>query len=287
MRQQKEIPRIPRGIFDAGATHRISLWYNTRMAYGRRHNTSWERDSKWYKESTSGAGNYFHEHVVIPGARKLLQVTSVSKVLDLGCGTGVLGRALPKDVTCLGIDSAPSLIEQAQREDRSPIHTYMVADVTRPLKIDADFTHAALILALQNMKDPFSVFQNAAAHLIPNGVMVIILNHPCFRIPRQSSWGIDETNKLQYRRINRYLSPLEIPITMHPGKQNSTVTWSYHFPLSDYMSMLKTNGFVIDTLEEWASDRKSGGPSAKMENRTRVEIPLFLALRAIKWSRPA
>ncbi len=248
--------------------------------------TSWERDSKWYKEATGGAGNYFHEHVVIPGARKLLQLSPKAKVLDVGCGTGVLGRAIPKTVSYLGVDAAPSLIEQAAREDHTPLHTYMVADATRPLTIDTDFTHAALILSLQNMKDPFGVFQNIAGHMVPNGMLVIVLNHPCFRIPRQSSWGIDETNKLQYRRINRYLSPLEIPITMHPGKQNSTVTWSYHFPLSDYAAMLKTNGFVIDTIEEWASDRKSAGSAAKMENRTRREIPLFLALRAIKFRPP-
>jgi SAM-dependent methyltransferase len=245
--------------------------------------TSWEGDSKWYKESTTGAGNYFHEHVVIPGARKLLGLTEGSKLLDLGCGTGVLGRAIQKGVSYVGIDAAPSLIEQAEREDKSPLHTYLTADVTRPLGIDSDFTHAAIILALQNMKDPFLVLQNVATHIADNGVLVIILNHPCFRIPRQSSWGIDETNKLQYRRINRYLSTLEIPITMHPGKQNSTVTWSYHHPLGDYTAMLKTNGFVIDTLEEWASDKHSTGSQAKMENRTRKEIPLFMAIRAIKY----
>lgn len=257
-----------------------------RQSRNKGNKTSWEGDSKWYKESTSGSGNYFHEHVVIPGARKLLELNAKSKLLDLGCGSGVLGRAISKEVTYIGIDVAPSLIEQAAREDHGALHTYMVADVSRPLQIETDFTHAALILSLQNMKDPFSVFQNAAAHLVPGGIMVMVLNHPCFRIPRQSSWGIDEINKLQYRRINRYLSPLEIPITMHPGKQNSTVTWSYHFPLSDYAAMLKTNGFVIDTIEEWASDRKSAGSSAKMENRTRREIPLFLAIRTIKYRSP-
>jgi SAM-dependent methyltransferase len=250
-----------------------------------RHKTSWEKDSSWYKEKTTGSGLYFHEHVVIPGAKKLLALPKDANVLDLGCGTGVLGRSIPKDISYLGIDVAPSLVEQAQREDRSPKHTHMTADVTRPLSIESNFTHATLILSLQNMKDPFSVLKNAAAHLSPNGILVIILNHPCFRIPRQSSWGIDETNKVQYRRINRYLSPLEIPITMHPGKQNSTVTWSYHHPLGDYTAMLKTNGFVIDTLEEWSSDKRSTGSAAKMENRTRKEIPLFLALRAFKFAQ--
>lgn len=250
-----------------------------------RKNTSWEHESKWYKSTTKGAGSYFHEHVVIPGTKKLLQLGTTAKVLDLGCGSGVLGRAIPASIDYLGIDISMSLIEDAIRQDNHTAHKYLVADVTKPLKIDTDFTHAALVLSLQNMKDPFRVFQNAAAHLTDNGILVIVLNHPCFRIPRQSSWGIDETNKLQYRRINRYLSPLEIPITMHPGSSSSNLTWSYHFPLRDYAAMLKTNGFSIDTLDEWASDKRSAGKLGKMENRTRTEIPLFLAIKAVKLTR--
>jgi len=43
-------------------------------------------------------------------------------------------------------------------------------------------------------------------------VLVIVLNHPCFRIPRQSGWGIDEKNKLQFRKVIKYMSPMEIPL---------------------------------------------------------------------------
>jgi len=38
--------------------------------------------------------------------------------------------------------------------------------------------------------------------------------------------GIDEANKIEYRRINRYFTPLKIPITTHPGEAKSSVTWS-------------------------------------------------------------
>ena len=40
-------------------------------------------------------------------------------------------------------------------------------------------------------------------------------------------------------------------------------------------------GFAVDGLEEWVSNKKSQpGKKAKAENRSRKEIPLFLALRA-------
>ena len=112
---------------------------------------------------------------------------------------------------------------------------------------------------------------------------MLVLNHPCFRIPRQTRWDIDEPNKTQYRRIDRYMTPLEIPVATHPGHgARSETTRSYHLPLSEYSRMLCGNGFVIEKLEEWISEKHSVGEAAKMENRARKEFPLFLAILARK-----
>ena len=147
--------------------------------------------------------------------------------------------------------------------DDNPKHKYVVGDVTEPLKIEQKFSHAAIILALQNMKAPLLAIENASEHLADNGVLVIVLNHPSFRIPRQSAWGVEEATKIQYRKINKYMSPMEIPITAHPGQRQSPITWSYHYPLSDYSEMLAKNGLVIEKIEEWTSDKESVGKAAR------------------------
>jgi hypothetical protein len=109
------------------------------------------------------------------------------------------------------------------------------------------------------------------------------MNHPCFRVPRQSSWGVDEQKKLQYRRIDRYMEPLKIPIQTHPGQgDKSPQTWSFHHPLSTYVEGLSKSGFVIEKIEEWLSDKLSTGGKAKMENRSRLEFPLFLTIYAVR-----
>ena len=98
-----------------------------------------------------------------------------------------------------------------------------------------------------------------------------------------SLWGIDEAAKLQYIKINRYMTPMKIPLQAHPSKgQGSPTTISFHYPLSDYSKWLYEAGFVIDLIEEWISDKVSTGKTARMENRSREEFPLFLAIRAIK-----
>jgi hypothetical protein len=110
-----------------------------------------------------------------------------------------------------------------------------------------------------------------------------VLNHPCFRIPRQSSWGVDLEKKIQYRRIDRYFSSMKIPIQSHPSKgAQSSHTSSFHHSLSRYVQWLKQTGFVIETMDEWCSDKKSTGKHAKMEDTSRAEFPLFLAIVAKK-----
>jgi hypothetical protein len=94
-------------------------------------------------------------------------------------------------------------------------------------------------------------------------------------------WEYDEKKRLQYRRIERYLSPMDIPILMRPGSDRNVKTVSHHHPISFYVNELARAGFLVDAMEEWTSDRQSvPGGRARAENRSRSEIPLFLAIRA-------
>jgi ubiquinone/menaquinone biosynthesis C-methylase UbiE len=245
--------------------------------------TSWENSNEWYDRVVGMKGHYFHEAVILPNVLKLLQLSSTSKLLDLACGQGILSRHIPKEVHYLGVDLSPSFIRAAKNYHPSKNHQFKVGDVTEPLPTQEHFSHATVILALQNIENPLAVFKNAAHHLLQKGRLIIVMNHPCFRIPRQSSWGIDSPKKLQYRRIDRYFSPLKIPIQTHPSHGgDSTQTFSFHHPLSSYFQWLKEAGFVIDALEEWCSDKKSSGAAASYENRSRKEFPLFLTLSAQK-----
>lgn len=245
--------------------------------------TSWSHVSKWYSETVGQKGHYFHEKLIIPSVLRIANLKNGDSILDLGCGEGVLARHLPKDISYFGVDIAKSLISEAKRKDHNRNHQYKVLDITKPLTLPKkNFTHAVFILSLQNMNNIKQALNNVFNHLAPNGLLIIVLNHPCFRIPRQSGWGIFEKNKIQYRWVNRYLSPLKIPISTHPGRNNSAVTWTFHQPLSSYFSMLSQTGFLVENLEEWSSEKTSVGSAAKMENRARVEIPLFLTIAAKK-----
>lgn len=245
-------------------------------------NTSWEKIAGWYQDLVGDGGHYFHRQVILPGVLRLLSLSAGDSLVDLACGQGVLARALPPETEYLGVDAAKSLIQSARQSDANPRHQYIVADATGRWSTPRQFSHAACVLALQNMARPEKLIINAASVLQENGRLVLVMNHPAFRIPRQSGWGLQEDKKLQYRWINRYLSPLKIPIVAHPGKKQSAVTWTFHWPLQDLFRWLHEADFVVEQLEEWVSDKSSQGAAAKMENRGRAEFPLFLALQVRK-----
>lgn len=241
---------------------------------------NWDSSELWYTSCVGEKGHYYHQAIIIPNSLRLLG--KVTSLLDLGCGQGVLARHLPENATYWGVDFSKALIASAKRMTK--LGQFVVGDVTEEIPVEKkDFDQACFILSLQNMENGASAIQTVARHLKKGGKLLIVLNHPCFRIPRQSGWGIDEQMKLQYRRINSYMSPQKIPIQTNPGKgEQSESTFSYHHPLSDYATWLQKEKFAIAKIEEWCSDKKSEGAKAKMEDRARKEIPLFLAILAIK-----
>jgi len=242
--------------------------------------TSWQSSARWYDELVGEKGHYYHEHVILPRLFPLLDLTPQSSLLDLACGQGIVARKLPAGVSYTGLDAAKELIHAAKKY--SP-HTFLAADVTKSLPIKETFTHATCILALQNIEQPDKVFQNVKKHLVKGGRFVMVLNHPAFRIPRQSSWGFDDATKIQYRKINGYMKAQKVPISMHPGKAKMgevSNTWSFHHPLSQYSAWLFQAGFVIEKIEEWCSDQVSVGGASRWENRAREEFPLFMTIVA-------
>jgi 2-polyprenyl-3-methyl-5-hydroxy-6-metoxy-1,4-benzoquinol methylase len=255
--------------------------------------THWGEVADWYDQLVGEAGSEFHREVVLPGAMRLLGAKSGDAVLDIACGQGVLCRLLARQgVQATGIDAAVDLIRIAR--DRN---AQLPSDAVKPVYQTADvrdlaalagamtedsFSAAACLLAIQNINPIAPVFRGVARLLKPMGRLVLVMMHPCFRGPKESSWGWDERAMVQYRRVDRYLLPRKIPIVTHPGK-GKDYTWTFHKPIEAYVKALRNAGLLIDAIEEWPSHKTStSGPRAPAENTARKEIPLFLAIRAVK-----
>src|SRR3989344_2312006 len=245
--------------------------------------TSWRKVDDWYDKTVKEEDSY-QKMVISPNLSRWLQDLRGKKIIDVGCGQGFFSRLLAeKGATVTGVDSAGALLEIAKKESKNI--KYVKADAHNlSFAKTGEFDMALCVLSLQNMENLKTALGEISRVLKSNGRLIAVLNHPAFRIPQNSSWGSDEENKIQYRRIDSYLSSAKIKIDMHPSEKIKKIyTYSFHHSIQDYMKALSSTSFAIVKLEEWISHRKSeSGPRAKAEDIARKEIPVFMAFEAVK-----
>jgi SAM-dependent methyltransferase len=249
--------------------------------------TSWDPLAQWYDGWVGEGGSEHHRRLAVPAVLRLLNARPDEAILDIGCGQGVLAPAIrDAGARYVGVDASPRLIDLAKRHHPSA-GTFLVADARRLLAVPelqgSHFDAVVFLLSLQDMDPLEPVIASAAALLREGGRAVLLLTHPAFRIPRQSGWGWDDGRKLMYRRIDRYLTPLPVPLKALPGKDSRATTRSFHRPLQSYVNALGASQLLTDHIEELPGYKlSSSSHSPKAEETARTEIPLFLALRAIK-----
>lgn len=245
--------------------------------------TSWGKVAGWYHNLLEKDDTY-QKNVILPNLLRLLAIKNGEVLLDLACGQGFFTREFFKHgAKVIGTDIAPELIVLARKSSPKEIQ-YRVAPADKlDFLPNGSIDKIILVLAIQNIENVKEVFQECGRILKPSGRLFIVMNHPAFRVPKDSSWGWDEKLKSQYRRIDRYLSESKVKIQIHPGDRPLEYTLTFHRPLQFYFKALAKTGFAVMRLEEWESPKKSEpGPKATAENKARKEIPLFLFLEIVK-----
>ncbi len=249
----------------------------------------WDSVAAWYDKLVGETGSDYHRNVILPAAMEMLEPQAGDAVIDICCGQGVLVKPL-LDAGIgrfTGVDASPRLIAAAKsRHGGDPRVSFLAADACEPgaAWADGQYDAAACLMAVHDVPDPVALFANAAWALKPSGRAVLVFMHPCFRIPRQTHWGWDADQKVQFRRIDRYGSPLEISIATHPGKGSGESTVFYHRPLSELLAAIGKGGLAVIDSRELYSHRRSqgGGAFSKAEHLAAREFPLFLALKVVR-----
>jgi len=248
--------------------------------------TSWGGVAGWYDDLLK-KDNTYQSEVILPNLLKTMNIKSSDNVLDLACGQGFFAREFAKlGAKVVGVDISKELIKIAKEQNTQNIN-YMVssADNLSFLK-DQSLDKISIILALQNIENISKVLKECSRVLKNKGKLYVVLNHPAFRVPKKSDWGYDDKKKVQYRRVEKYLSDFLINIDMNPGEKiqkNKQYTVSFHRPLQAYFKSLNIAGFLTADFEEWISNKKSqNGPRQKEEDTARKEIPMFACIEALK-----
>ncbi len=258
--------------------------------------THWDSVTEWYDQLVGDEGSEYHQKVILPGVLRMLPDGEGLSILDVACGQGVMCRQLAgRGHHVVGIDAAAGLIEAAKRREEAERLgvRYVMGDATkleemRSPVLDAQrFDAITIVLAIQNMTPLTPVWKGCHGLLNAGGKLVVVMMHPCFRVPRGSDWIWDERTGTQGRVVKEYLGSKQVEIDMHPGRsaagKGSVKTVTFHRPLQAYVNTLGNAGLLVDHVEEWVSHKVSeAGPKKEEMDRSRKEIPMFMALRARK-----
>jgi ubiquinone/menaquinone biosynthesis C-methylase UbiE len=246
--------------------------------------TSWNKVAGWYDELLKTDADSYQSKVIAPNLLRVLDLKKSEHVYDLACGQGYFANLFVKNgAQVVASDISKRLIEKAIKDSPKEIKFYSTPAHKAPFLKDQSIDTVVIVLAIQNIENVSQVLGECKRILKKNGRVVIVLNHPTFRVPQGSDWYFKDD--IQYRIVGKYLSESKVSIDMTPGEKKpkkKIKTISFHRSLQYYMKLLAKNGFVISRLEEWISHKQSQpGPKQKAEDTARKEIPMFMCLEVI------
>lgn len=270
--------------------------------------TSWGNEAEWYDDYLADSDSY-QRQIIMPNIVRIIEPKAGKKILDLACGQGLFSEPMINmGASVIGVDISEELIDIAKNKLKGKMSkedSFIVSPADKLISAgieESSCDSAMCILASQNIKEFDVAIKETAKVLKPKGKFVIVLNHPCFRVPKQSDWHFDAegggpegdqsytiVNGKKIGRYGRvvysYMSEGVIKIDMHPGEQDrrkKSYTTSFHRPMQVYSKWLSNAGFCILRIEEWTSHKKSNpGTRELADKRSKKEIPLFMCIEAV------
>lgn len=179
------------------------------------------------------------------------------KILDVGCASGMLGKALKERQDChvTGIEYVPQVAEEA-RSNLDLVFCGQVEDVMSQLPREH---YDCIILAdvLEHLREPWDVLQELMKYLAPDGVFVISLPNvrhwSVLKNLLEGNWRyleagvLDKTHLRFFTRssIHEMLKNIGLEICHEVGM----LDLDCHLPGS-LINILKAMGLKIDTLSQ-------------------------------------
>lgn len=209
------------------------------------------------------------EQFIVPEVMTLFDGLEGSKVLDAGCGLGLLTQRLDLDgFDVTGIDVSRRSIELA-REASSPDIQFVHASLEQ-LAADATDSFDIVVSNMSLMATPdLDAFVESAHALCrgPGARFVASLTHPAFW-PRY--WGYESDPGFEYRLELVVKEPFRISHAV-----SDVATTHIHRPLERYVSALVDAGFALLQLNEPVPD-----PELMSQYPEPWEFPRFLFMVA-------
>lgn len=243
-------------------------------------------------------GDWFQRYIIYPTIKELLGNIQEKKIIDIGCGNGHLSRHLFSMGACVvGVDKSERMILACKQYDSSV--TFRVCDITSENHFQQEFDCAIFNNSLQDIQSYQAALTAASRLLCNQGVLLIVIKHPCFHPSRQDlGWliGCDDekcfytgqglTDLYYYQgdfEGKYFIMDDYFDSSSHIRSWFGKETVSYTRTLQEYINSIIKCGFAISELRE-PTPQKEGAKENPSLYKLLMRIPNFLIIKAIKFA---
>ncbi len=253
---------------------------------------AWDSIADHWLSMTGEFGDVNRQYVIDPVISRLLGQVEGKQILDAGCGSGYLSRLLAKrGAHMTGVDISAKAIDFAKAwEIKKPLgisyHVGSLSDLS--MFPDQTFDGVVSNMVLQDLQDLDGAIEELQRVLKTNGQLIVSFLHPCFLVPgtlvqERARWvkrPIDSLRKEDrlFFKIDRYF---DRTTEVHHDFGDEDCYW-FHRPLSDYITTLVRQGFLITAFEEPVPNEKAIEEQYVHFGNEYDRIPFFLIIAAEK-----
>jgi len=203
---------------------------------------------------------------------------SSTKVLDLGCGDGILYSLFFENngFDYTGIDISPDMIQQAK--EKNPKGNFIVgsgANFSKDITSNYDFVISNMLFpSISDFTVFNNIFMEVSKVLKPGGYFIATIMNPCFDGYMQKM--LFDRKDIETNFTGYYTSPSKYAVNREIDGVKFTFT-DYHWKFSDYLNASNSSNLQFIHIDECIpiGDAKDiGGPT--MEKM--LKIPNFLIL---------
>ena len=265
--------------------------YNRRMhkqlAESRR---IWENIAGFWDEYVGEAGNRWHNEMIAPATRTLLDAQPNEIILEVACGNGQFAREMARmGVHVTAFDFSAPFIERARQHTQQAglDIEFHVMDATNKEQLlslgESRFDALVANMALMDIADITPLFEAAVELLKPNGRFVFSIMHPCLnhsyvlRSTEETSYPGRGSQIQHFAKVERYLS-LDGTGTKGDGIPGQPEPHLYFDrTLSGYLQAAFAAGLMLDGILEPSAATISNNNTSYW-----AEIPGILVCRLRK-----
>ena len=186
------------------------------------------------------------EHVLKPTVLKLIESSPSGKLLDVGCGSGVLTEILADQFGCVvGVDMSQVNIKLANESKAKKNNTDYVCGRIENVMFGSDRVFTAIVanMVLQDTADLSSCLKSLAQNSCVGAKLIATITHPWFW---PTYWGYEKEHWFEYTKE----LAIEAPFRVSSDSAVVGVTTHFHRPLSMYTNTLNNHGFHLDQIIE-------------------------------------